>query len=318
MLDNPISLSPGGSVLVVGAAGVDIVGKLKAELKMETSTPALIRSSFGGVARNVAENLARLGEMVNLITVVGEDEAGDRLLHDLSDAGVNIDAVLCSAQHTTGAYLAVVNQAGSLRFALDDMRAITALTPAYIRQHDTLFREASIVFVDANIPKDVLRTVMSLARRANLPICADPTSSVLADRLKPYLNQLFLITPNGAEAAIFCDPDSKINTQRQAIDAANHLVSQGVNIAIITMAEQGLCYATSETNGYIPAIRTDIVDPTGAGDALSSAVIFALLNEIPLDEAVRLGVSAASLTLRHPGAVVPNLTLETLYAQLVI
>jgi pseudouridine kinase len=84
------------------------------------------------------------------------------------------------------------------------------------------------------------------------------------------------------------------------------------------MAEQGLCYATSETSGYIPAIKTSIVDPTGAGDALSATVIFALLNDIPIDDAVRLGVSAASLTLRYRGAVVPDLSLEKLYDQLVI
>jgi pseudouridine kinase len=84
------------------------------------------------------------------------------------------------------------------------------------------------------------------------------------------------------------------------------------------MGEIGLCYATSETNGYIPAVRTEVVDPTGAGDALSAAIIFALLNDIPIDDAVRLGVSAASLTLRYRGAVVPNLTLEKLYDQLVI
>jgi pseudouridine kinase len=91
-----------------------------------------------------------------------------------------------------------------------------------------------------------------------------------------------------------------------------------VDIALITMAEFGVCYATSETNGHFPAIRTNIVDPTGAGDALTAAVIFALLNEIELDDAIRLGVSAASLTLRYPGTVDPNLSLEKLYDQLLI
>jgi pseudouridine kinase len=102
------------------------------------------------------------------------------------------------------------------------------------------------------------------------------------------------------------------------MDAARYLVSSGVKIAIITLAEFGVCYATSETAGYIPAIRTEIIDPTGAGDALTAAVIFGLLNEIPIDEALRLGISAAALTLQHPGAVLPDLTLEKLYNQLVI
>lgn len=318
MLENPLTSSPDGPVLVIGAAGVDIVGKLRAELHAGTSTPALIRTSFGGVARNVAENLARLGQPVYLISVVGQDEAGERLLQDISSAGVNVDAVLRTPKHPTGTYLAIVNSSGGLQYGLDDMRVISALEPDYIRQNENLFHQASMLFLDANIPKDVLRTVMSLARRAHLSVCADPTSSTLAGRLKPYLNRLFLITPNGAEAAIFCDPDQKISNRRQALEAAKHLVSHGVEIAIITLAEQGLCYATSETNGFIPAIRTDVTDPTGAGDALTAAVIFAILNDIPLDDAVRLGASSASLTLRYSGAVVPDLSLEKLYDQLVI
>jgi pseudouridine kinase len=51
---------------------------------------------------------------------------------------------------------------------------------------------------------------------------------------------------------------------------------------------------------------------------MTAAVIFALLNDVPVDEAVRLGTSAASLTLRYPGTVVPELSLEKLYDELVI
>jgi pseudouridine kinase len=99
---------------------------------------------------------------------------------------------------------------------------------------------------------------------------------------------------------------------------AKNFVSQGIKIAIISMAQFGVCYATSETAGHIPSIRSEIVDPTGVGDAMTAAVIFALLNDMPVDDAVRLGVSAASLTLRHSGTVLPDLTLEKLYDQLVI
>jgi len=306
-------------VLVIGGAGVDIVGRLEADIQPGTSSPAKIRSSFGGVARNVAENLARLGQGVNLITVVGEDDPGERLLRTTAEAGVNVEAVMRTGRHPTGSYIAVVNDKGEFLYGLDDMRAMEALTSEYMRQHQDLFSEASLLFIDANIPKNTLRTVMSLARKAKLPVCADPTSSTLAPRLQRYLPRLHLITPNNAEAMIFCNRSFKIIRNRtQALEAAKHLVSQGVQIALITLAELGLCYATSETSGYIPAIHTEIVDPTGAGDALTAAVLFGLLNDIPLDDAVRLGVSAASLTLRYPGAVVPDLTLEKLYDQLVI
>ena len=102
------------------------------------------------------------------------------------------------------------------------------------------------------------------------------------------------------------------------MQVARHLVNLGVAIALITLAEFGVCYATSETSGQVPALKTKVVDPTGAGDALTAAVMFALLNEMDIDEAVKLGVSAASLTLRHPGTVVPDLSLEKLYDQLLV
>jgi pseudouridine kinase len=309
--------SPEKPVLVIGAAGVDIVGRLRGDLHSGTSNPAQIRSSFGGVARNVAENIARLGQTVELITAIGNDPTGEQILEQLTAAGVGTTAILHDKEHRTGSYLAVVNARGELQLALDDMRAISALTAEYLHAQAALFKQASLLFLDTNLSKETLRAAFSLARRYRLPVCADPTSTPLASRLIPHIARLHLVTPNLAEASILCG-QTYLPRPRQAIEAAKCLVSQGVRIAIVTLAQFGVCYATSETSGHIPAIRTDIVDPTGAGDALSGAVIFALLNEITLDDAVRLGVAAASYTMRHRGSVVPHLTLEKLYDQLAI
>jgi pseudouridine kinase len=304
-------------VLVIGGSGVDLIGRLKNELRPGTSNPANIRTSFGGVARNVAENLVRLGQPACLITAVGEDHTGDLLIRQASAAGVDVSAVLRTPMHPTGTYLGVVGPAGNLYFALDDINATSALTPDYIRQHSGLFEKAKMVFLDANLPRDTLRAVFMLARRQRLPVCADPTSASLAVRLRPYLPRLRMVTPNSAEAGVLCDQPFEDRDRHEALEAAKCLVSQGVEIALISLAEFGVVYATSTTSGYIPAVRTRIVDPTGAGDALTATVIFGLLNNIPLDDAVRLGVTAASLTLRERGTVVQDLSLEKLYDSLI-
>jgi len=311
-------LKPEKPVLVIGAAGVDIVGRMCVEVLERSSNPAQIRTSFGGVARNVAENLARLGQEVVLLSAVGNDIYGEQLLKTACSAGINTDYILELDQQSTGMYIGVYNAAIELLFALDNMEIISAITPDYIRKNERLFKNASCVFVDMNLSPDTLRAIFSLAKRHRLVVCADTTSVHLANKLIPYLSNLFLITPNASEAALLVDPTKKITSRKQALLAAKALVSKGVEIVIITLGEHGLCYATSETNGYIPAIQTDISDPTGAGDALTATVLFALLNEIPLDDAVRLGVSAATLTLQFPGSVIPDLTLEKLYDQLVI
>ncbi len=303
-------------VLVIGAAGMDMVGRLKHEMRRHTSNPAQIRYAFGGAARNVAENLLHLGTPVTLITVVGEDESGDTLVRAINTAGANVEAILRSNQYPTGTYLAVINTEGELEYGLDDMRAMTELSPKYIRAQADLFSQASLLFIDANLSKETLRTIMSIASKIGLPVCADPTAQTLAPRLAPHLRNLRLVVPNRGEATILCQRESMISTQREAIDAAKCLVSQGVEIAIVTMAESGVCYATSETSGVVPSVLTKVIDPTGGGDALTAAVLFGLLNQMPVDDAVRLGVAAESLTLSYRGAVVPDLSLEKLYDRL--
>lgn len=305
-------------VLVIGSAGMDIVARLKGEPRRGTSSPAQIRRTFGGVARNVAENLARLGQQVILLAAVGMDETGDELIDGLVEAGVDVSHVLRLPDQTTGSYLAIINARGALQFALDDMRITSAISKDHLRSKADLFSAASMVFVDMNLTKDSLRTVFSLARRNDLPVCADPTSASLAEKLHPYLNNLLLVTPNFNEAGVLCKRSIGASRPDQATEAARLLVNQGVGVAIVTLDELGLCYATTETSGHIPAIHSEIVDPTGAGDALTAAVLFGLLNNVPLDEAMRLGVSAAALTMSHPGAVRPDLTLQILYDQLVI
>ena len=310
------SPSPHAPVLVVGAAGLDIIGKLQGELRTGTSNPAQIRTSFGGVARNVAENLARLGQPVRLLTVVGRDSAGERLLQEAEAAGVDVSAVRHSEEYATGTYLAVVNQVGELQTALDDMHAASLISPDYLRLNQDLFADAAAVFVDGNLPKETLRTLFSLARKARVPVCADPTSTSLALKLKPYLSRLALLTPNSFEAAVLSDLPVTVSRRREALMAAKKLVSAGVGIVIVALAEFGACYAASQSSGHVPAIKTAIVDPTGAGDAMTATVLFALLNDISLDDAVRLGVCAASLTLCHRGAVLQDLSLEKLYDEL--
>jgi pseudouridine kinase len=269
--------------------------------------------SFGGTARNVAENLARLGTDVTLITAVGDDPQGKQLLFQIAETGVNTEHALVVPEKPTGTYLAVLENHGNLHLGMDDMRVIESITPEFLRQKRELFKNAVVVFIDANLPPKTLKTAVSLAWRAKVPIAADPTSVSLAPALLPHLERLWLITPNEPEADVLCPNPVPHADRDMAIDAARHLVSQGVDIAIITMAEFGLGYASADRSGHVPALHTEIIDPTGAGDALTAAVIFALLNDVPLDEAVRLGLSAAALTIRSTGTVATDLSIELLY-----
>ena len=149
-----------------------------------------------------------------------------------------------------------------------------------------------------------------------MPVAADPTSVTLAQKLEKHLPDLAMLTPNRAEAAVLCG--HPIHGREEAMAAAHELMARGVDITIITLGEEGLCYASAQESGYIPAIRCKVVGYTGAGEALAASVVYGLVNQVPLDEALRLGVSAATLTLKCHDAVCPDLSLDRLYDQLVI
>lgn len=307
---------PQGPVVVIGASGMDLIGKVAGPLSTGTSNPGRLRTSPGGVARNVAENLARLGMETELITALGDDPNGRQLLDQAAQAGIGVDHCVRVPGARTGAYLALLDEHGRLHAGVDDMRVIDGLTPEHLHAAEAVIAKASAVFLDANLSEATLSTALELAAAHGVRVAADPTSRNLAPRLRPHLAGLWLITPNEAEAGVLCPRPIAHAQMQPAIEAARQLVASGVEIAVVALAEFGVAYASAQESGHVPAVRTEIADPTGAGDAMTAAVIFALLHEIPLDEAVRLGASAAALTLRAHGTVAPDLSLELLYDQL--
>ncbi len=303
-------------VLVIGTSCLDMKGQAAQPLIEGASIPGLIHSSVGGVARNVAENLARLGVPTILLSAVGDDRPGQRILAQAIEAGVNMDHMLMVPDTETGAYLALLDHEGHLAYGLDDTRITAAIRPSTIYHNRKLFRDAAMVVLDASLARPTLKTIFRLAKQYKVPICADPTSITLAHRLIPHLDSLLLAAPNVPEAQVLCGCPVVEGDRDSVMATAKRMVALGIQIAIITMAEEGLCYATSEESGTVPAVQTEVVDLTGGGDALTAAVVFALLNEIPVSEAMRLGCSAASMTIACNQTTAPNLTLESLYDNL--
>jgi len=303
-------------ILVIGAASVDVKGRAQKALQPGTSVPGDVTVSFGGVGRNVAENLARLGQPTTLLSAVGRDSFGAQILERTADAGVDVSKVIIHPDYHSASYVAVLDEEGSQAFAVDEMDIMDLITPAHIYAHRALFKDAVMLVLDANLSPQALDSAIRIAKRYDVPVAVDPTSTTLAPKLKKHLADLAMLTPNVPEAEVLCG--HRILGRQEAMAAAQELVAHGVDVAIITLAEEGLCYATSRESGYIPAIRCEVVDYTGAGDALTAAIVYGLVNQFPIDEAMRLAVSAATLTLKCADTVCPDLSLERLYDQLVI
>ncbi len=299
------------SVVVIGAASMDIKGRAAGPLIPGTSNHGQVRLSLGGVGRNVAENLARLGVPTTLLAAVGDDAFGLEIVRRTTLAGVDTGHVLVLPGQRSATYSAILDDTGNMVVSVDDMHVCAALTPQLVRSHRALLRQARMIVLDANLSPGTLNAVLTVAGQAKIPVCIDPVSIDLAERVKLRLCDYTIITPNADEAAVLCD--MPVNTRAQAAEAARKLVACGVKIVVVTLGAEGLFYATAEGRGHIPACRCDVVDATGAGDALTAGVVYGLVNDLPIDECMRLGVSAAAMTLRSTESVSPEMSLERVY-----
>jgi pseudouridine kinase len=233
------------------------------------------------------------------------------LLQRTARAGVDVTSALVVPGARTATYSAILDHLGDMTVSIDDMEIVRAITPSVLRARADRIRNAASMVVDANLEPATLRQALAIGRRAGVPVCADPVSVDLARRLKSRLCDFAIITPNAAEAAVLCG--QPVDTVEQAAEAARRLIACGVGLVVITLAERGLFYASTEGSGHIPAPRVDVVDATGAGDALTAGLLCGLFQGLPVDECMRLGVAAATLTLQTPETVFPALSLERLY-----
>jgi len=305
-------------ILIIGASLMDTKGKPLAGLEPHTSNPGVIRQSRGGTARNVAENLGRLGTDVVLISAIGSDRAGQALLETTAAAGVDVSHFITAEGYRSGSYIAMLNPDGSLSVALDDTAIMTQITAQYLYQHRRLFRDAQMLMVDGSLSEEALDMVFRLARQYQVLVCADPSSARLAYKLCPYLSSLHLVAPNEIEAAALCGVEFVGFDPEGSIQVARQLVSSGVQNAVVTLSDFGLAYANPMESGYIPPRYNQMVDSTGTGDAITAAIIYAFLNGLDTLEAMRLGAAAAGLTLQTEETVVPDLSLDMLYDHLTV
>ncbi len=305
-------------VLVIGLAGLDIKAYSSAPLGWNQTVSGEIRNNVSGVARNIAENLARLEIEPVLLSAVGKDSPGRRVIHESKERGIVVNHVRLLDEGRTSQSMSIMKADGEPGYTISDYAIMAAVDSNYLWKHEPLFAKAALVVIDATLSEEALATVFELADRYTLRVCADPTLPSLAGKLCDYLPQLYMIAPNAAETTALCGLPNPATTRDNAIDAARQLVTMGVQIAVITLGAQGVAYADGSGSGFIRAVHTHVVDPTGAGDAFSAAVIFGLLNDVTVDEAMRLGITAASLTLQSRETVLPSLSQELLYDKLVV
>jgi len=275
-------------VVVVGGANVDVKAHSSGAMVGGTSNPGTVVRTPGGVGRNVAENLARLGSRVALVSVIGSDPDGDWLVEKTAAAGVDVAPVLRGGQ--TGRYVAVLDAGGELVAGVSDMAATDAVLPEVL-DHD-LLRSAALVVVDGNVPATTVDAVLALGVR----VVVDPVSVAKAERISPLLSgkrSVFAITPNEDELA--------------ALGSVADLHARGVEVVWVRRGAAGSLLSTPDGEVSLAAPAVSPVDVTGAGDAMLAAFCHRLLGGASLADAAAFGHEAAALTVASPHTVVPDL-----------
>ena len=92
-------------IAVVGGANLDVGGRSFAPLRSRDSNPGVIRSSLGGVGRNIAHNLALLGAEVTLVTALGGDDGARRIRQSCRELGIDLRGARTVPDAGTSAYL---------------------------------------------------------------------------------------------------------------------------------------------------------------------------------------------------------------------
>jgi pseudouridine kinase len=277
-------------IACIGGAHVDRHAALQGPSIPATSNPCNITTSFGGVARNVAENLARLGREVAMVSLVGDDEAGRGVVEHLRKLGVDTSGIDVAAGRTTASYTAILEPDGELVMGLADMDLYEALSPSM-----EVLESCDLWFLDANLPAAV---ITMLARRSgHRTLAGDAVSVPKAARLVEALPEIAPLFLNRAQQAALPDP----------LPSRCGLVTAGVT---------GVTAWVEREQVHLGALTAQARNVTGAGDALIAGTLFGLTGGLALFEAVPLGLAAAAITVESPHTVAPELTAELMYARL--
>jgi len=299
-------MAQGKRIVCVGGATVDHKYHAAAPLIPGTSNPVNGQRSFGGVARNVAENLARLGVATSLVTIVGDDENGRAMLRHLRDIGIDTSQTISTVERPTAEYAAILDPRGSLAIGVADMEIFDLFTAAHIERIWPHLAAASWVFADCNLPADMLAGLIAPKRGARFRLAVDAVSMPKGQRLPEDLSGIDLLFLNRGEARAILDDDLP------PIKAANALRARGAQNVVLTLGAKGCVVATDEEARPMPSIRAHLVDVTGAGDAMISGTLYRMVaGERPL-VAARTGALLASMTVESEATVHPNLSAQFL------
>ncbi len=271
----------------------------------EAPVPIVVfeREEFrAGGAANVAHNACALGARVEMVGVVGRDQAGERLVQSLVDLGAGVAGIVRDEGRRTTVKMRVVTDRHQ-QVARVDYETDADLGPQsealVVPMVERAMADASVVIVSDYLKGCVTGSVMSAAltasRQKNLPVLVDPKIPHL-DRYRGAR----LVTPNHHEAEIATH--AQIRTDEEARAAARAFRDRAhCEAVLITRGEHGMWLLDGDVEGPLRAAAREVSDVTGAGDTVIATLALAVGAGASLAEAAALANQAAGVVVGRFG-----------------
>ncbi|MGL4763316.1 MAG: carbohydrate kinase family protein [Sarcina sp.] len=291
-------------ILVFGASIVDIFGFSKSKYRPYNSTPGEVKMSFGGVCRNIAENMARVDANVKFISILGDDANGKAMIRHGQEFGYDMSDSLVLEGMTTPTYLAILDEYGEMVSAVVDVKSIDRMSPEFIETKREIIENAEYVVLDSDNP-----VIMEyLLTNFNTKFILDPVSAEKAKSVKHLIKYFHTIKPNRHEAEILAG--FPIIDDEDLIRASNYFRELGVEKVFISLDAEGIFYNDGKECGKICAGKVEVVNVTGAGDSFVSGMGYGYLNALSMEDTVKFAIAMSVLTIAHEQTIHPDMCLE--------
>lgn len=293
-------------VTVIGAAIVDITAKSMGAIIPRDSNPGAVAQSAGGVGRNVAENLARLGVEVKLVAALGGDVFGKSLLDGCRTVGIDMSLAAIDPLAASGAYIAVLGPDGEMYVAVVD--GICAIPMSHILRHEAVIRGSEIILLDANLDEGLIADL--LERFPENHIYVDPISVTKSRRIAKSLGRFHTVKMNELEAASLMGVEAIDEAGLR--QAGGYFLALGVQRVVISLGARGLYYRTAAEELRLESAPLTPKNATGAGDAMMAGLIYCDLHRKPAAYAAAFAQAMARTALMSESAVNRAISVNTI------
>ena len=295
-------------ILVLGASIVDIFGFCGRSYAQRDSIPGHIKISFGGVCRNIAENLARVGINTQFISTLGDDENGKSILEHSRKLGYNMENSLFLEGESTPTYLAILNHQGEMESAVVDMESLNKMDEAFVDGKHEVFENAEYTIVDSDNP--ILLEYILKKYQGKSKFILDPVSAKKAKKIRHLVKYFHTIKPNRFETEALCG--FKIETNDDLRKAGRFFIEQGVKNVFISLDADGIYYITSEgEEGTLACCEPiDVKNVTGAGDSFVAGIGYGYMNNLNIKDTLKYSVAMSIITITHEETINPKMSHE--------